>query len=185
MTAEVSIYLCDKPNTVVRACLVDGKCVGIVATDIKVVEGWEDTHPKDYYDIQSMIDSHSAIINEDGYYTVFHDRGIPANSQVLYTIPKEVFNDFDELVNGTRREGNCPNTYIYKFKLGDGEFKFNGNTPIINTSEGFNVYSLIKYLSKKYGKELPKYLEEDRDNVQPKDYIEDCLKNVINAMLGE
>jgi hypothetical protein len=161
MTAEVSIYLSDKPNTVLRASFFDGECTGLVATEIKAIEGWEQTHPKDYYAIQSMIDSRSAIINEKGYYTVFHNRGIPANSQVLYNIPKEVFKDFDELVNGTQRAGNCPGTYIYTFKLEDGEFKFNGNTPIIDTPEGFSIYSLIKYFSKKKGKELPKYLKEE------------------------
>lgn len=169
MQIEFDFYLCMEPDKVIYPRFNHNGFKGITTRNLSDVQKLKLITSKEYYEIESMIDSGSAVINGVNEYTIYSGKGTYADSKTLYKVPKEVFEDFHKLVNGNMNPSIYAYVYKYTFKLDKEEY----NNDI---SGEFNIYDIIKSISTKQNKPLPEYLRKDDVN---------GFMSAINAMTGE
>lgn len=175
MQVEINIYLCMEPDKVVYPRFNHNGFKGITTRNLSDVQKLKLITSKEYYEIESMIDSGSAVINGVNEYTIYCDKGTYADSKTLYKIPKEVFEDFHKLVNGDMKPSIYAYVYKYTFKLDEGDY-YN------DISGELNIYDVIKSISEKQNKPLPLYLQ--KSNKSSRDDV-DGFMSAINAMTGD
>ena len=174
MQLEINIYLCMEPDKVVYPIFNHNGFKGIKTHNLSDVQKLKLIRSKEYYEIESMIDSGSAVINGVNEYAIYSGKGTYADSKTLCKVPKEVFEEFHKLVNGTMKPSIYAYIYKYTFKLNKEDYD--------SASEEFNIRDIIKCISEKQDKPLPKYLQEN-DN-QPKEELNGFM-SAINAMTGD
>lgn len=175
MQVEIDFYLCMEPDKVVYPRFNHNGFRGITTRNLSDVQKLKLITSKEYYEIESMIDSGSAVINGINEYTIYSGKGAYADSKTLYKIPKEVFEDFHKLVNGEMKPSIYAYIYKYTFKLDKGDY-------YDDVTGELYIRDVIKYISTKQNKPLPKYLQES--NKSSKDDANGFM-SAINAMTGD
>lgn len=169
MQVEINIYLCMEPDKVVYPIFNHNGFKGIITRNLSDVQKLNLITSKEYYEIESMIDSGSAVINGVNEYTIYSGKGSYADSKTLCKVPKEVFEEFHKLVNGTMKPSIYAYIYKYTFKLDKGDYYDDATGEL-------NIRDVIKYINEKQGKPLPEYLQKDDAN---------GFMSAINAMTGD